>query len=111
MSYLRFDGKESDTTSAPQKLVCNKRSNSSSKRRKDVDEQRQQPQEVEDQNRGLKVQVALLRAELVSLITVVRSLTVDIETQMLENYVLQKEVQMVKDRPVRVNVPAVATYH
>ena len=52
-----------------------------------------------------------MRAELVSLITVVRSLTVDIETQMLENYVLQKEVQMVKDRLVRVNVPAVATYH
>ena len=49
--------------------------------------------------------VALLRAALIA-----RSVTVDIETQKLENYVLQKEVQMVKDRPVRVNVPAVATY-
>ena len=49
--------------------------------------------------------VALLRAELAALIA--KSVTVDIETQKLENYVLQKEVQ---DRPVRVNVPAVATY-
>ena len=43
------------------------------------------------------MQVALLRAELVSLIVEVRSLTVDIEMQKLENYVLQKEVQMVNE--------------
>ena len=54
-------------------------------------------QAVEDQNRGLKVQVALLRAELVLLIAEVISLTVDIETQKLEDYVLQKEVQMVSE--------------
>ena len=71
-------------------------SNSSSERRKDVNEERQQPQGFEDQNGGMKVQMALLRAKLVSLIAEVRSLTVDIETQKLENYVLQKEVQTVK---------------
>ena len=74
------------------------------KEEKDVNEQREQPQGVEDQNRGLKVHVAFLRAALIA-----KSVTVDIETQnsKLENYVLQKEVQ---GRPVRVNIPAVATY-
>ena len=52
--------------------------------------------------------MASLRANLVSLIAEVRSLTLNIETQKLENYVLQKEVQMVKNHCTRVNVPAVA---
>lgn len=56
------------------------------------------------------MQVALLRAELASLIAEVRSPTVNIETQKLENCVLQKEVQTFKGHPMRVNVPAVGTY-
>ena len=52
--------------------------------------------------------MSILKAELVPLIAEVRSLTVDIETQKVENYVLQKEVQMTKNHRMRVNVPAVA---
>ena len=109
---MRLDGKENDTTTACQKLERYKRaqrrhilglSNGSSERRNDADEQRQQPQGVEEENRGLKVQVASLRAELASLTAEVKLLTADVETQRLENSVLQKEVQLLKDRPMSIN--------
>ena len=78
-------------------------SNGSSETRKDADEQRQQPQGVEEENRGLKVQVASLRAELASLTEEVKLLTADVETQRLENSVLQKEVQLLNDHPMSVD--------
>ena len=77
--------------------------NASSERRKDADEQRQQPQGVEEENRDLKVQVASLRAELASLTEEVKLLTADVETQSLENSALQKEVQLLKDHPMSVD--------
>ena len=73
------------------------------KEKKDADEQRQQPQKVEEENRGLIVQVALLRVELASLTAEVKLLTADVETQRLENSVLQKEVQLLKDHPMSIN--------
>ena len=69
---------------------------------KNADEQREQPQIVEEDNKELKVQVAS-RAELASLTAQVKLLTADVETQRLENSVLQKEVQLLKDHPMSVN--------
>ena len=111
---LRLDGKENDTTTTCQKLERYKRpqqchilalsnSNASSGRQKDADEQREQLQIVEEDNKELKVQVASLRAELASLTAQVKLLTADVETQRLENSVLQKEVQLLKDHPMSVN--------
>ena len=109
---MRFDGKDNDTATACQKLERYKRarrrhilglSNGRSERRKDADEQRQQPQGVVEENRDLKVQVASLRVELASLTEEVKLLTTDVETERLENSVLQKEVQLLKDHPMSVD--------
>ena len=44
-----------------------------------------------------------LRAKLASLIGEVKLLTVNVETQRLENFILQKEVQLLNDRPMSAN--------
>ena len=88
-------------------MPCLALNNSSSERRKVVDGQRQELKI----KIGDCMKVALLRAKLHS-VTNGRSeiLTVDLEAQKKENYVLQKEIQVVKDHPMKVNIPTVAAY-
>ena len=75
-------------------------SRQSSSRKEDNVEQRQQTKSLTEENDSLKVQVASLTAEVASLTAEVELLKADAGTQVSA---LQKEVQLLKDRPMSVD--------
>ena len=105
---LNLDGKENDTTTGHQKLERYDRAqrhrilvdvnvphSSKASQKRGADEDIQQTKKLKAQVTSLTLQVGSLTAE-------VESLTNDVETLKSDKVVLQKEVQLLKNHPVRV---------